>query len=132
MLQKNELRIGNVLVHPLKDGKIFVIRSGADIDEIYKMQELKGYPIHYGILEKCGFQESESNNEPLRSIWGVQIANVSALYYDPLGDEFAPWYISQEWSHTHRYAELWNQPKYLHQVQNLVFALSGEELKVNL
>jgi hypothetical protein len=42
MIQKHELRIGNILINPLRDHVFFIIRTGTDIDEVYVKQEFKG------------------------------------------------------------------------------------------
>ncbi len=114
MIQKNELRVGNILIHPLKDNQVFVIKSGADIDEIYTMQELKGYYLTPELLKKCGFEYTASFGECRYTKGELQMdENFNPLVQD--GDE---------------YLYYGKRVEFLHELQNLYFALTGEELPI--
>lgn len=150
MIKANELRIGNLINNGFKT----VVVRGIDAEGILLSMRLVcrsfdwngrpeteyerlylGYdlaepiPLTPEILEKCGFVDPSENG------WGCRLSINSA-------DELC-WYRQDgpEWGghgNTVRYQSKGSgftrdfNVKYLHQLQNLYFALAGEELTVNL
>lgn len=127
MIQPNELRVGNLIYTFDTDYQygpdnqfLFKIKeignclysedSSAGFDEIYPI------PLTPEILEKCGFK----GNYPSIGILGD--GPILEIYYKDGGLFF----VGSEFTY--------NEPKiqYLHQLQNLYFALTGEELAFTL
>ena len=138
LIKENELRIGNWLkwvgVNPEYD-QVCIFETYHINENAIELFE----PIHLTpeILEKCGFEKSLSADVEERTIYGIQVANNTSLYFDPhkdwmRNDYDVEWYLSHEWNNNHFKNDFWAKPKYLHQLQNLYFALTGEELEVNL
>lgn len=110
MLSATELRIGNCV----KDhtGAIRFI-SHRKLSDIASNPDNHGYepiPLTSEILEACGFR---------KDTWGLWIQEGWAL--DEVNGEF-------QYPLKNSYVGL----KYLHQLQNLYYALTGSELTVNL
>ena len=110
-MDEKELRIGNWVEYPLIGFK--KIRAGEDIDDI---SDNAGMPIPLSpeILEKAGF-EKDSVGYFNNGIYCMKFNNNTCKW------SFGEWYMGQ-------FCEI----KYLHQLQNLYFALTGEELNINL
>lgn len=128
MIKAAELRIGNWVRN--RYGDVWRI-TGQDITWC----SLKSHKYYWILLTpelllKCGFVGIDSDDLPKRTVYGIQVANNTALYYDEFCDKL--WYLSYEWNNNHFQNDFWAKPKYLHQLQNLYYALTGEELKIEL
>jgi hypothetical protein len=126
-MNAQELRIGNCVYQ--QDGQVRII-DGEDIHamEMYPEHSLrfKPIPLTPEILEKCGFKTDiylELANDDFALIyrrevkdkkWGDCLVFEGNGGYDYPGD-IPLWHI-----------------KYLHQLQNLYYALAGEELEIEL
>lgn len=157
MIQANELRVGNRVFssgvrhttglnpYPLTVSSIGrktvldeqFVTFEETVDRPINLTSLQPIPLTPELLEKCGFEQDKSQDDEERAIYGIQVANNTSLYFDPhnahmRNDEYVEWYLSHEWNNNHFKNDFWARPKYLHQLQNLYFALTGEELKVNL
>jgi len=126
-----DLRIGNYVKAPL--GEIMRVDQVGHLDfpdYIHARNEtefgqngFKGIALTPEILEKCGFDRyTEVPNdgigdklEVFEGLYGV------VFFFDVHGALVFKDYHSNM-----------NRPKYLHQLQNLYFALTGEELEVKL
>ena len=117
MIQSTELRIGN---YCLEDGKMYQVTL-ADFYNMHKddgANRLQPIPLTEDILIKCGFVVIDGTNcHRLKN-------DICDIIVYPSG-----------------HIELWNDIetikintaiKYLHQLQNLYFSLTGNELQVNL
>jgi len=137
LLEPKDLRIGNALLY--KDKFVHVTMLSLDIDDEYQdtigfcewgkntdehsdwnraMPELKPIPLTPEILEKCGFYKSKTE-------W------IKRTEEDPFIIEFF------EFTKAFHYTggegvRLGIGGKYLHQLQNLYFALTGDELTIKL
>jgi hypothetical protein len=112
MIQANELRVGNY-VYDFSGKPVVVVRTTFGATPLETP-----IPLTPEILEKCGFEE-------------INIIHVDERPYDgSIGD----YQIKQFKSRMKNGYYLSHQTKllYLHQLQNLYFALTGEELTVNL
>lgn len=124
MIQSSELRIGNYIDFECSntvesfhcsEGKITAIHT----DHVYvntikvpRLGMLKTIPLTEEWLLKCGF-------------------NKISINYEKRG--IAIWYSSQSRSYVFRYGHQSETIiEYVHQLQNLYFALTGEELEVML
>lgn len=113
MIKANELRVGNWVTGAFGENAPFQIMKGFQIDDCVDTY----FPILLTpeILERCGF-EFIKNEYLLKAFSIVFQQNIFKFYYDYLdkGD----------------YNEIFVQIKYLHQLQNLYFVLTGEELEI--
>jgi hypothetical protein len=159
MIQVSELRIGNFLKRkdvslgyggkniiydkPIKvlevreNSVTSYISSDKKILQPIDLGNLLPIPLTPEILEEFGFIRSLSEDDEERTIYGIQVANNTSLYFDPHKDWMrdekdyeVEWYLSHEWNNNHFKNDFWANPKYLHQLQNLFHALTGEELQV--
>lgn len=114
MIQANELRIGNCFLNP-NTGKVIrcTCEDISDIQNGYKTR--LPIPLTPEILEKCGFKHTWGDIYELEDGFGV---------YASLRNG---WMVSQS-----RDISNIKGADYLHQLQNLYFALTGEELKIKL
>jgi len=119
MINANELRIGNKVLNV--DNDIVTITEIRDEFYLGDGRGLyyftsNGIPLTHDILEKCGFEKM-----PLVSYkrWckynPTFYLQLSKRYYYVVGYKHYP-----------------NGIQHLHQLQNLYFALTGQELEVNL
>jgi len=127
MIQANELRIGNLvdILHPIskkwnferiKAKTIANIEHNPNHDLI--VNNIAPIPLTPEILEKCGFKLYGKNN------WFyIFEENFSIEYTNYLGEFY---YFMCGYSYSHSKIE------YLHQLQNLYFALTGNEFEINL
>jgi hypothetical protein len=113
MIQANELRVGCTFLY--KD-RLVTIRNSVELYNATNLDSISLYspiPLTPEILEKCGFEKDQDGIYRL----------LNCLYWLDNG----VLQISLD------YAPLFNAPcKYLHQLQNLIFCLLGEELVINL
>jgi hypothetical protein len=126
-MEANELRLGNLCEYFIQDNveKDYWVKNKIDIQDLELCLKEKEYfnklyqpiPLTPEILEKCGFYFEKH--------WYKRIANLD-FFICSLGnmDEF---YLLQFGS-----CGIMPPCKYLHQLQNLYFALTGEELTVNI
>lgn len=121
MIKANELRIGNLIKYGVHTAPVLSIFNGTSGNvksdnpyvclpfpgEIRNLYEIEPIPLSSEILEKCGL----INNEVFPAIEYFSIKDGS-LYFE------------------RNYTAV--NIEYLHQLQNLYFALTGEELVINL
>jgi len=118
MINANELRIGNLIKSP--NGEVFKVDNiqvnsinqridGDGVAGSYFLSGFTGIELTPEVLEKCGF-EKERHYVVKGSIYVFE-NNYVALYPEEGREEINLPHI-----------------KYLHQLQNLVFALTGNEL----
>lgn len=116
-MKANELRIGNWLQR--LDGSFFQCTPN-DILIIYQWDGSesllpKPIPITEELLLKCGFEKKHTD------VFIKGIYDLEPLFSD-----------SDEWDFCIYEKETNTKLKYLHQLQNLYFALTGKELEINL
>jgi hypothetical protein len=136
MIEPNELRIGNY-IYQLEDGAIVqiagvfeesTIHLKGEEKSIFGGRELRAFApilLDTAILEKCGFKEEGDFSYTHPGKDQIIFAElISRPNYEGLLFQL---YVGSGWEYT--YGE---QLKYLHQLQNLYFALTSEELPVKL
>ena len=131
MIRASELRIGNKVQYTVNGDQKHI----GEITGINKTEDgLKAvidyhYPLSFGepieltpeILEKCGFVYDNNDDwYVFESEKGISISHIIGGLTHYFG------ILEQLW------ADVLQEIKYLHQLQNLVHALTGEELTVNL
>lgn len=129
MIQANELRIGNWVTELIKNRIVSIDGIEPNQDFVW-VNYLNGYgqykveindiypiPLTPEILEKCGFEiYTENTGSPI---------NEDIEYYSNQIDVFFDIHgclIIKDYHYNI------NRPKYLHQLQNLYFILTGQEL----
>lgn len=118
MIQSSELRIGNWAVNY---GQYVCIEADDIVDCHHQPESYEPIPITPEILEKAGFEKKRYNDH-------------YSCYCK--GDFVFP-YTGKYFFHcTYKEARLFDYSNkgeiLLHQLQNLYFALTGEELEINL
>jgi hypothetical protein len=131
-IKASDLRIGNWVhkIHSSVNRSLYIEESDFPMEtidcgfvkvlEIAEYEDLQPIPLTPEILEKCGFQKDSidfilplkhgSLQSPLSGEYVVFGLEVNDLFYDAHESDI----------------------KYLHQLQNLYFALTCEELQINL
>lgn len=131
MIQANELRIGDLFIDKLTKEYLKVSSINDDGKIVYNVINRDAFPLPNGwgaipipltedILLKCGFKLERG--EIILSIPNCGNWNWQLYQYEG--------YI--EIQVQYEYATDLKHIKYLHQLQNLFFALTGEELNIEL
>lgn len=116
MIKANELRIGNWIRVFGGYAKVKLIPSELPIEPI---------PLTPEILEKCGFVEDRGN-------YWVDLMTHYLELINKLQGWFPVYAQTPELSSEAEQRVLLNRIDYLHQLQNLFFALTGTELNIDL
>lgn len=122
-MKRTELRIGN-FVNTL-DGILKVDGIGEYVlieKYAYSFSDIKPIPLTEEILLKCGFVYTDEENEYMSLIVGFN----SKLISSDKSANFNSVWLHKEIPYTLM------EFKYLHQLQNLYFTLTNQELQINL
>lgn len=116
-MKSNELRIGNY-VYLKSKSKEYEILSGQEIDTGTDSEDFEPISLTEEWLLKFGFEKNAG--------YGTYDKNKISLYFGEimLSDKKGRTYFNS-------WAILEHSPKYVHELQNLYFALTGEELEVS-
>jgi hypothetical protein len=134
MLKASELRIGNIVWESSSftpgpdDFEQIVVGAINDIDKvvldnqnnIYSYDYLYPIPLTVELMAKCGFSWDAKNNN-----YYIQVGNTFYLEYDT---DFDCSVVPETWRGSS--LRLWGDNRCLHQLQNLYFALTGEDLTI--
>lgn len=136
MIKEKDVRIGNLV---MCDGEVYSI-SPADYAET-DFDHMEPIPLTEEWLERVEFQYGEtigkSSDENNDQAWSKQISNLDWLEFQMVKGidgatkepvSWPEWRVVNECSYIRQ--DFWGQPKYLHQLQNLYYALTGEELTI--
>ena len=138
VIQPNELRVGNLLQRPEKvrskllDGDFIYFMVDAymirDCQHYKENWAFEGIPLTPEILEKAGFRILDDAGNWKSPEWNIWCSLETHFMIGELNGEYA-YYFSAEDDFYSYYS-----PKiiYLHQLQNLYFALTGQELTIKL
>lgn len=121
MLNANELRLGNWVSETNSKGKTFYVQINIDFLEtlVVEPDVFDPVPLTPEILEKCGFKPHDKFD---------YFKNYLAL-----GHKGSSNYVVAEFDRIDGQGHLLRRGiSYLHQLQNLYFALTGQELPINL
>lgn len=115
MIDAKQLRIGNIILlqTPQGDYDVHTIESGTEIDDSSKLSYI---PITKDILEKAGFKKASFEGEEIDNLWKLG-RYFSATEFPEVGIEV--YCIGEK-----------VPAKYVHQLQNIYFAITGTELKL--
>lgn len=125
-LEAKDLRIGNYFEVPkmpyLGLQKVQAITSkwinGIDVNIISPI------PLTEEHLIRFGFDNVRKNMLMCHNEYHNNRINEGAFYVEPVGDAFNHWYLY------HKVKMITSNIRYVHQLQNLYFALCGEELEL--
>lgn len=112
-IKANELRVGN---WAFWDGSPHQVRNGFDIDELV----FEPIPITSEVLEKCGFNHATVSHRLKKNMFVISHDTSTFMIYDEDFGSGSGVLLSPQIS------------QYVHQLQNLYFALAGEELPIQL
>lgn len=140
-MKANELRIGNLVINP-QDKKVWSVialippgigelnklRFGAfflrnDGGEQIESSDVESIPLNEEWLLKFGFKEFDV---PIHRMWRLRISRNGEINVSKHAHGF-----ELELSTKNGYNFCHPQVDYVHQLQNLYFALTGQELKMN-
>lgn len=126
MIDPRELRIGNLLEYEYQTVTVDVISdSGFAVsgDELYPVEEniedVKPIPITPEWLERMGFKHTVAKGYGGQDMW----AGMGFITNGLVNFRGTP-------KHLHLEGYFNTQVKYVHQLQNLYFALTGKELEI--
>lgn len=129
MIKENEIRVGNLIkgIATSLTIKVDLHFFNEVFDDDTMLDWYAPIPLSKELLEKCGFVKNRSGElaiemygaeSHLEMIYGVESWHYPIITQTPQGDEERSVFL--------------NRIQYLHQLQNLYFALVGEELKIEL
>lgn len=129
-LQK-ELRIGNYLLGKCVD-ELDERKEWWEQYQIKDAEDLMGVkdgwderiPLTEEHLIKFGFDNVRKNMLFCHNEYHNRRINEGAYYVEPVGDAFNHWYLY------HKVKMITSNIRYVHQLQNLYFALCGKELEL--
>lgn len=144
MIKANEIRVGNWLIdpttyHPQQSNKYIQVETigevginissgyegGIDVDVWF--EKLEPIPLTSEILEGCGFKWENENHKHIQL--DIEGDNQISFYFENGAIKNLQLYNKDC---TEYFVLRSFVPKYLHQLQNLYFALTGEELPIKL
>lgn len=136
MIKANELRLDNWYSNGEKH---YTLETSSFMDFLNEAQVNNGdvinifpIPLTPEILEKCGF-EKEITNEPYVEYWWLRLGynDWEQDFFLQLTDPDAEMDMCNIFSRDNPESncQILNMPRYLHQLQNLYFALTGKELQ---
>ncbi len=133
-MESKELRIGNLIYNPIQKINI-VVDGGLITTESMREKGLKDYkgfepiPLTEEWLLRFGFELLDSyEGDTLIKTYGINITSVNDLEKLIICD--FNWDISIGEYESEEFYTLDTDFKHVHQLQNLYFALTGEELKI--
>lgn len=136
-MNATELRIGNIVFYNGENGKNEPVRyyctiNGADLrimqdDENY-LKSHEPIALTPELLEKCGFEKSEYES----NVFEHKGSGLILVYDRGYDEEGRHWHYGEDFEKGNGTSALWKAIDFLHQLQNLYFALTGEELEINL
>ncbi len=146
MIQLNELRIGNIvslLSDPIKVDAIYHDSISAKMGTLktqYRIKDLVPIPLTEGILLKAGFEKKykSEDNEYLLSLLIQSRGGYGDLYFSAFAQNIESVLLVSADEPANNSIICFEcvgeevSAKYLHQLQNLYFALVGKELEVKL
>jgi len=124
-MNANELRLGNwveanspmMQVKEITEHTVGLYMPGSEADPfLYDIEDIRHIKLSPEILEKCGFEDMHE-----KTYGYVEFADkLHAIYSTADGYSFHPFCTNDK--------DCQIKIKFLHQLQNLIFALTGEEL----
>lgn len=129
MIKATELRIGNWL----KCNDLFIKVSGISENSFtcthegllyFNSEDCEPIPLSPEILEKCGFKDSRIRYADPNKNYPIEWTNGEYTINKENDNKFCLELSSDEWGYTTKEIEI----EYLHQLQNGIFFLTGEEL----
>ena len=133
MIEANELRIGNLVYDNFDVSNPYVVTIFSLDDFIaisHGCNKYQPIPLTEEWLVKCGFVKDSKIEYLMGHINNTYTKSYLIIgTYDNVFSPCVRMYDRDDWAY---YEEIGENIKYLHQLQNLYFALTGEELTINL
>lgn len=140
MVEVKELRLGSIVYfnnyEPVHESQIRAI-SWLDFEQLSVDKHAKRYspiPLTPEILEKCGFEQegTEAGDDGAMELGDTNMEKGTAFLYVPkegryMQKESLGLWVGQEYGQQQIQVNI-DKCQYLHQLQNLFYALTGEEL----
>jgi len=127
-MKATDLRLGNLALNSSNETVIVLEISKTLVkttpDNIHLISELKPIPLTEEILVKCGFVIAEG-------VFGIYYKHNEKEAFR-IWEEYGVWYVGKKDYGNGLTFCIKEHLKHLHQLQNLYFALVGEELEINL
>ena len=130
MLQPEELKINNLVsVNEIyrNEGDLLELNQNnfeaLIINDTYR--RIFPIPLNEEWLFKMGFDNVRKNILMCHNEYHNNRINEGAFYVEPVGDAFNHWYLY------HKVKMITSNIRHVHQLQNLFYALNGEELTLN-
>lgn len=134
MINISELRVGNIVLYAQDNDELPVLKIDGDSKTVcldlllglnIELNERDIDPIFLTPewLAKCGFDYRTDDR-----VWAIQVGNNSYLEFD---DQMLCGVTPETWRDQCP-IYIWADVKSIHQLQNLFFALTGEELNIKL
>lgn len=125
MIQSNELRVGNKIRYTAHILTVAEIHKNSEVKTIEAINGFldcyEGIPLTPELLEKCGFVSTRDGGTP--AWWHGR---------NPVTHDFLIVVKYSPSRSLYYYQNVHFKLKYLHELQNLFHALTGEELTINL
>ena len=134
-MEQNEIRVGNWLNDPRpfnEDTKKFFKMPDngyfkAKARDIEVAELFEPIPLTEEILLKCGFKKTEEYYASYEE--NIDVYTIGCFDIAFIDNEYKLWFCIEE---DPFYSFSWTEIKYVHQLQNLYFSLTGQELEINL
>lgn len=134
MINENELRIGNLFyndrghfcrLQTIGKRESWVFNETLKTGFVHSFKDLSPVPLMPEVLSDCGFITLDAETDLIE--WGTKDGSFSIFNEGGLNEEAnSPYYY--EYGNNYKRIEI----RHLHQLQNLYFALTGQELQINL
>ena len=126
-MKAEELRLGNYTEYNIIDeGRDEWIFNQVEISDLADPRDLRPIPLTEEWLLNFGFERDDEDEAYVGSGLYIEDRNrdryMSQEKRDSLKDSFGVWFVNS--------GRLIRDIKYVHQLQNLYFALTGEELTI--
>ncbi len=115
-MKATELRLGNLIYVPTYSKEAVIVDAGFRLDRFFENFEPEGIPLTEEWLEKFGVEKSKEEE----GFYDKKLSNNDILAIHPKA-KFCLIGSAIEWTSSIKL-------KYVHQLQNLIFALTGKEL----
>jgi hypothetical protein len=123
MIKANEYREGILVLDVAPYDKVHRVDLNMIINALGKWYQYRGIPLTPEWMERCGF---------VRKSYGQASAIHGDNYWGLDGVHIVEEYISAHWAYLFKYNDGSIEVIHLHQLQNLYFALTSEELQIKM
>lgn len=120
-MKASELRIGNFIEQPNGLNQVFSIDAYGGVINTYEQEDIKPIPLTEEWFLKFGFYKDDRGEEDSVCRFDISGKFMFSFHLMPDG-KINTWYNNEYPEH--------GVVKFVHQLQNIYFALTGEELEI--